>query len=309
MSSIMSPIATAISQYPYSPQSTEVLRLFHGRGHCYPGLAHINVDLLGAVLLVTLYQHEPNEALTPLLDAAHSSGVEAVVVQHRYQRGGPVEWLFGTAQETLVVTEDGLKFELQLGQSQNMGLFLDMANGRRWVREQAQHKKVLNLFAYTCGFSVAAIAGGADGVVNLDMSKGALRRGQRNHQLNQHDMRGIRFLPHDLFRTWGKLKKSGPYELVVIDPPSFQRGSFVATNDYQRVLRRLPELLSGQAELLICLNDPAIGSQFLIDLMQQHCPQAVFVQRLPNPESFPEAEAESSLKVLRFSYNETAVVE
>ncbi|MEH6649909.1 MAG: class I SAM-dependent methyltransferase [Motiliproteus sp.] len=305
----MSPIVEAISQHPFNPQSTEVLRLFHGRGHCYPGLAHINVDLLGSVLLITLYRQESNESLAPLVDVARSIEVGGVVVQHRYQRGGPVEWLYGAAQETLVVTEDGLKFELQLGQSQNMGLFLDMSNGRRWVREHAQHKKVLNLFAYTCGFSVAAIAGGADGVVNLDMSKGALRRGQRNHQLNQHEMRGIRFLPHDLFRTWGKLKKSGPYELVVIDPPSFQRGSFVATSDYQRVLRRLPELLTGQAELLICLNDPAIGSQFLTDLMQQHCPQAAFVERLANPERFPEADVESGLKVLRFSYSAAALVD
>ena len=307
MPSVMNPIVEAILLHPLSPQSSEVLRLFHGRGHCYPGLEHINVDLLGSVLLITLYQHEGNEVLVPLSAAAQAIKVDGVVVQHRYQRGGPVEWLYGSAQETLVVTEDGLSFELQLGQSQNMGLFLDMAKGRRWVREHAQHKKVLNLFAYTCGFSVAAIAGGADGVVNLDMSKGALRRGQRNHQLNEHDMRGIRFLPHDLFRTWGKLKKAGPYELIVIDPPSFQRGSFVATNDYQRVLRRLPELLSEQAELLICLNDPAIGSQFLIELMQEHCPQAVFVERLANPESFPEAEVESGLKVLRFSYSEAAI--
>jgi 23S rRNA (cytosine1962-C5)-methyltransferase len=162
---------------------------------------------------------------------------------------------------------------------------------------------VLNLFAYTCGFSVAAMAGGADGVVNLDMSKGALRRGQRNHQLNSHDMRGIRFLPHDLFRTWGKLKKAGPYELVVIDPPSFQRGSFVATNDYQRVLRRLPELLAPQAQLLICLNDPNIGVDFLIELMVEHCPQARFVERLANPDSFPERDPNSGLKVLRFGYD------
>ncbi len=302
MPSVMTPIVEAISQHPLSLQSSEVLRLFHGRGHCYEGVAHINVDLLGTVLLITLYQYESNEVLAPLRDAARRLGVEGVVVQHRYQRGGPVEWLYGSEQESLVVTEDGLKFELQLGRSQNMGLFLDMANGRRWVREHAQHKKVLNLFAYTCGFSVAAIAGGADGVVNLDMSKGALRRGQRNHQLNGHDMRGIRFLPHDLFRSWGKLKKSGPYELVVIDPPSFQRGSFVATDDYQRVLRRLPELLTTQAELLICLNDPNIGSQFLIDLMTEHCPQARFVERLDNPESFPEQDPDSGLKVLRFKY-------
>jgi len=299
----MQAILDAISGHSFHPASTEALRLFHGRGHCYEGLEHINVDLLGSVLLITLYKTETAVALTPLVDAARALGISAVAVQHRYQQNGPVEWLLGEPQTTLIVTEQGLKFELQLGHSQNLGLFLDMANGRRWVREQARHRNVLNLFAYTCGFSVAAMAGGADTVVNLDMSKGALKRGQRNHQLNDNDSQGVRFLPHELFRSWGKLKKLGPYELVIIDPPSFQRGSFVASADYQKVLRRLPELLSSEAELLVCLNDPDIGSQFLIDLMQQHCPAAAFVERLVNPASFPERDPQSGLKVLRFCYS------
>ncbi|MFT5721625.1 MAG: 23S rRNA (cytosine1962-C5)-methyltransferase [Motiliproteus sp.] len=298
----MQAIIDNISAHRFERHSTEVLRLFHGRGHCYEGLAHINVDLLGSVLLITLYQSETSEALLPLVAAAKAQGIPGVVVQYRYQQTGPVEWLSGEPASTLVVTEEGLKFELQLGQSQNMGLFLDMINGRRWVRDHARNCNVLNLFAYTCGFSVAAMAGGADSVVNLDMSKGALKRGQRNHQLNAENSRGVRFLPHELFRSWGKLKKLGPYERVIIDPPSFQRGSFVASSDYQKVLRRLPELLSREAEVLVCLNDPNIESQFLIELMQTHCPLAVFVERLANPASFPERDSQSGLKVLHFSY-------
>ncbi|MFT6914464.1 MAG: 23S rRNA (cytosine1962-C5)-methyltransferase [Motiliproteus sp.] len=298
----MQAIIDNISAHRFECHSTEALRLFHGRGHSYEGLVHINVDLLGSVLLISLYQPETAEALGILAVAARHQGIPGVAVQHRYQQGGPVEWLSGEPVSTLVVTEEGLKFELQLGQRQNLGLFLDMLNGRRWVREHALHCNVLNLFAYTCGFSVAAMAGGADSVVNLDMSKGALKRGQRNHQLNDKDSRGVRFLPHELFRSWGKLKKLGPYERVIIDPPSFQRGSFVASSDYQKVLRRLPELLCPQAELLVCLNDPDVESQFLIELMQTHCPLAVFVERLANPASFPERDSKSGLKVLHFSY-------
>jgi 23S rRNA (cytosine1962-C5)-methyltransferase len=284
---MMQAVIDAISSFDFDPVSTEAGRLFHGRGQCYPGLAHINVD----------------PQLQLLVEAARAKGFERLALQHRYQPGGPVEWLLGEPLTELAVTEAGLKFGLQLGQNQNHGLFLDMANGRRWVREHARERKVLNLFAYTCAFSVAALAGGADGVVNLDMSKGALKRGQRNHQLNGQDTRGVRFLPHELFRSWGKLRKFGPYELVIIDPPSFQRGSFVASQDYQKVLRRLPELLAERAELLVCLNDPAIDSEFLISLMEQHCPQAAFVERLVNPPSFPEAAAKHGLKVLHFSYS------
>lgn len=292
----------AINRTEFVSGCTEIARLFHGRGHCYTGLEHINIDWLPPVMLITLYQAESNERLQPLVDAAVVKGVGRVAVQHRYQRGGPIDWLHGEPMTELVVTEQGLKYGLQLGRSQNHGLFLDMANGRQWLRQRAEGARVLNLFAYTCGFSVAALAGGAKTVVNLDMSKAALKRGQQNHQLNGHDLRGIRFLPHELFRSWGKLRKSGPYDRVVIDPPSFQRGSFVASDDYQRVLRRLPELLLPEAELLVCLNAPTIAQDFLIELMQQHCPNAKYIERLANPDSFPEQDWDRALKVLHFHY-------
>ena len=50
---------------------------------------------------------------------------------------------------------------------------------------------------------------------------------------------GATFLPHDLFTTWGKIGRGGPYDLIVVDPPSYQKGSFVATKDYARLMRRL----------------------------------------------------------------------
>lgn len=96
-----------------------------------------------------------------------------------------------------------------------------MRYGRKWVLENSKNKRVLNLFAYTCGFSVSAIAGNAQSVVNLDMAKAALSKGRVNHQLNEHDLRKVRFLGYDLFKSWGKVKKFGPYDLIIIDPPEF----------------------------------------------------------------------------------------
>ncbi|MCT7000003.1 class I SAM-dependent methyltransferase, partial [Salmonella enterica] len=82
----------------------------------------------------------------------------------------------------------------------------------------AKGLRVLNLFAYTCGFSVAAIEGGAEHVVNLDMARGVLSRGRDNHRLNGHDLSRVTFLGHDLFKSWAKVIHSGPYDLVIIDP-------------------------------------------------------------------------------------------
>ena len=113
-------------------------------------------------------------------------------------------------------------------------------------------------------------------------------------------MSKVSFLGHDLFKSWGKVIGKGPYDLVIIDPPSFQKGSFLLTKDYQRVLRRLPELLSPQGTVLACMNDPAFGADFLIDGVTREAPSLRFEQRLENPPEFPDADVECGLKALVF---------
>ena len=288
---------------------SETRRLFHGRGRCWPGLEQLTVDWLQGVVLVSLFKEpeaEPLDALKQLLLSIaqspewQASGAHTLVLQHRYTLQSDTEWLVGEAIDECTLTEGGLSYRVDLGRKQNNGLFLDMRYGRDWVRANAEGKRVLNLFAYTCGFSVAAIEGGAQHVVNLDMSRAALSRGRDNHRLNGHDMSKVTFLGHDLFKSWGKVKSTGPYDLVIIDPTSFQKGSFLLTKDYQRVVRRLPELLSENGTVLACMNDPALGSGFLIDGVTQDAPSLHFVQRLDNPPEFPDADVECGLKALVF---------
>ncbi|OBU18589.1 methyltransferase [Photobacterium aquimaris] len=288
---------------------TEVRRLFHGRGRCWLGLEQITVDWLQGQVLVSLFK-EPDAdfmaALTDLLarltqtDVWQTSGARSLLLQHRYRQGSPMDVVWGQSSDYQDVIESGLTYKLDLGRNQNNGLFLDMRYGRDWVREHAAGKRVLNLFAYTCGFSVAAIAGGAEFVVNLDMAKAALSRGRDNHHLNNHDLKKVSFLGHELFKSWGKVRKMGPYDLIIIDPPSFQKGSFALTKDYQKILRRLPELLTTEGVVLACVNDPSLTSQFLIDGMASEAPDMVFTQRLDNPPEFNEIEPEGGLKALVF---------
>ena len=178
-------------------------RLFHGRGHCYPGLEDLVVDRFGSVLLIGCFGSNLARArclgmeLLEVLD-----GVTGVALQQRQGRGTAAEVIWGEVPGELVVEEAGLKYLVQPLLNQNVGLFLDMAPTRRWLRNAAAGKRVLNLFAFTCAFSVAAIAGGAKRVVNNDMSKPSLDWGRRNHELNGHDLRLIRMLrvSHKLIR-------------------------------------------------------------------------------------------------------------
>ncbi len=267
------------------------------------------MDWLQGVVLVSLFKEPEASQLEDLkrlsLEITHSeqwqqSGAHTLLIQHRYLPQSTAEWLLGDEIDEMTIVEGGLKYRVDLGRKQNAGLFLDMRYGRNWVREQSAGKRVLNLFAYTCGFSVAAIEGGASHVVNLDMSRAALSRGRDNHRLNGHDLSKVSFLGHDLFKSWGKVINSGPYDLVIIDPPSFQKGSFLLTKDYQRVLRRLPELLTAQGTVLACMNDPSFGPDFLIDGVTQEAPSLHFEQRLENPPEFPDIDPESGLKALVF---------
>lgn len=295
-----------------SAAPSETRRLFHGRGRCWPGLEQITVDWLQGVLLVALFKPVDDAELAALqqmlLDLGQSaawqqSGAHSLLLQLRYLPESPTQWLVGEAVEHWDICEHGLHYRLDLGKKQNSGLFLDMRYGRQWVQAHAAGKRVLNLFAYTCGFSLAALAGGAHQVVNLDMARAALSRGRDNHRLNQHDLSQVVFLGHDLFKSWGKVAKYGPYDLIIVDPPSFQRGSFVLSKDYPKVLRRLPELLSANGMVLACSNEPEIGPDYLIQAMADEAPSLRFCERLANPPEFPDSQPDSALKALVFRRN------
>jgi 23S rRNA (cytosine1962-C5)-methyltransferase len=284
---------------------TDAQRIFHGRGGLHPGCEAWTLDAFPPVWLVTKFGDataEEQAALTTALRARHAQlatpdQVLNAVLQIRHEGRSETTVLAGSVPDPHVVTEGGARYRVNLQRGQNHGLFLDMAEGRRWVREHAQGAKVLNLFAYTCAFSVAARQGGAKEVVNLDMAQGALTTGQQNHQLNGITS-GAKFLAHDLFSSWGKVTRMGPYDLVIADPPSYQKGSFVATKDWPRLLRRLPDLLKPGGRALLCLNAPEIPESFLRDLLAAEAPELEPMQRLPNPAVFADVSSDRALKVL-----------
>lgn len=304
----MQTLLDAIAQFELP---TDAQRIFHGRGGRFPGCEHLVLDAFPPVLLLTSFQ--------PLDDAVLATIDHALQARWaQIGQGKPLNWVFQTRQsgnkvetrlmagsvpEPHTVTEAGLQFRAHVLRGQNHGLFLDMAEGRRWVHEHvAQHPehrhgiKVLNLFAYTCAFSVAALHAGARQVLNMDMSQSALATGQQNHQLNA--LSGASFLAHDIFSSWGKITRSGPYHLIVIDPPSYQKGSFIATKDYAKLMRRLPDLLRPGGHVLLCLNAPELGTAFLKEQMAEIAPTLQFVERVANPAAFADVDEERSLKVL-----------
>ncbi|KRD55643.1 SAM-dependent methyltransferase [Acidovorax sp. Root275] len=306
----------------HMPLPTDAQRIFHGRGGRHPGCEQWTLDAYPPVYVLTSFlpAGEDTETQLATVGAALAARCEQLAP------GQPLNWVFqcrneqlrtqgrtetrlmaGAVPEPHAVTEHGLTFKVHVLRGQNHGLFLDMAEGRRWVDAFAAARstdryglKVLNLFAYTCAFSVVALQAGARQVVNVDMSHGAIAVGQQNHQLNGLTT-GASFLAHDIFSSWGKITRSGPYGLVIVDPPSYQKGSFVATKDYARLMRRLPDLLAPGGHALLCLNAPELGVGFLQEQMQELAPELQFVERVANPAAFADVDPERALKVLVYA--------
>lgn len=298
-----------LSMIEHIPQIdfTDCQRLFHGRGHAYENLSHVNVDWLSPVILITLYQavDEPWLLVQAHALKALTSECKSVQVQRRYEKFAPTQVLLGESIDHTVVIEHGLSYNIELGKAQNSGLFLDMANGRSWVYHNAMNKNILNLFAYTCAFSVAGIAGGASKVVNIDLSKSSLSKGRENHQLNKlskKEGKQIIFEGVDIFKSNSRIKKYGKYDLMICDPPSFQKGSVNIERDYAKIIRKIPQWMNPSAKLLLCLNSPDLNEKFLKDEVERECPDCTFEQRIDNPEVFKEAHIGKGLKVLLFTY-------
>ncbi len=175
-----------------------------------------------------------------------------------------------------------------------------MKNGRSFIKEISKDKNVLNLFSYTCAFSVCAISGGASKVVNVDMAKNALTIGRTNHHLNNLDTKKVKFMPYDILKSWSRIKKEAPYDIIIIDPPSFQKGSFEASKDYEKIIRRLDELAASKCTILSCLNAPELNSEFIKNKFSQFATNFKFIEKLNNVDEFVTSKDEKSLKNLVF---------
>ena len=293
-----------IEYIDFELSSNDSQRLFHGRGHAYPGLEHVCIDWISPVALITLYAPQDEISLSEWSDTLVSNleGCKSVQLQRRFLKGGPFETLAGEQITELVAIEHGLKYQISLGKVQNTGLFLDMANGRKWLNEKSPNASVLNLFSYTCGFSVAAIAGGASSVMNIDMSSAALSVGRANHKLNAHDPEGIKYQALDIFKSWGRIKKHGSYDILVSDPPSFQKGSVNIQRDYHKVIKRIPELVKPGGLIMLCLNSPDLDDDFLLGQMSEYAPDCKIIEKLDNPTVFKEVIPGKGLKVYIFQY-------
>jgi len=282
---------------------TDACRLVHGAADGWPGLY---VDRLGEVLLA-----RTTAALTvPQRRHIESFGARAVYHQ-LLQRGErpPPQWLWGApATKEIVVRENGWRFALRLDEGCSTGLFLDQRDNRRRLAERyigpgfeiAAVPEVLNAFAYTCGFSVCAAAGGGR-VVSVDLSKNYLAWGRQNFVLNGLDPSGHEFLHGDAFAWFRRLaKKKRLFDVIILDPPTFSRsresGVFRAETDYGALASAALPLLKPGGILLASTNAADLAPADFLDAVtgaiSRSGRKVLCQQYAPQPPDFPIERAE-----------------
>jgi 23S rRNA (cytosine1962-C5)-methyltransferase len=221
--------------------TTDCYRLLHGAVEGWPGLT---VDRYGPLLVVQTFRDPLSAGERAELEAACADLSLLVVWRHRGR--DPVD-LPEPSPEALadhVGLELGLSYRIRAEhRGQDPLLFLDFRAGRRWVKASSTGCSVLNLFAYTCGVGVAAAAGGAASVLNVDFAASALAVGQENAALNGLSMDFLQSDAIPALRQLAGLPIRGraarrryprlaarQFDRVILDPPTFARSPFGAVD-------------------------------------------------------------------------------
>ena len=187
-----------------------------------------------------------------------------------------------------IAHEEGLSYEIDFMAGYSCGLFIDQRANRQRVRTGCSGR-LLNLFSYTCSFSVAAAAAGAH-TVNIDLARSALHRGRRNFALNNFSTDGHRFIADDVFDVLPRLERRGEkFEWIVLDPPTFSRGHkgrvLRLESDYGQLIEMVCACASSGAMVLLSANCSTFNAGKIKALGRGHLRnRATFFEPEPLPD-------------------------
>ncbi len=288
---------------------TTAFRLINEEGDGLPGLA---VDVYDDYAVAQLYGEDgpwsAEARRSRVLDAIFALGFSGIylkvrprqantIVDARREEFAPKEPVRGTpAPESFAIFESGAPTLVRLADGLSTGIFLDQRSNRAKVRELVGGQNVLNLFAYTCGFSVSAALGGAWRTVSVDVSSNVLERGRENMiAAGVIDSGEHQFVADDVFAWIARARtKERPFDFVILDPPSYsttKKSRFSSSNDYADLAAAVLQLVRPGGKLLACSNNRGISHQKFRRLMHDAARKANVefsqMKEMPEPSDFP----------------------
>jgi 23S rRNA (cytosine1962-C5)-methyltransferase len=211
------------------PIASDAVRLIHGEADGLPGLI---VDRYGDTLSAQFLSAGTERWKQTIADLL----LQATGLQRLYERsdsgvrtleGLPAAtgWLRGSGATELTIREHEWQLTLDVADAHKTGFYLDQRDNRKLFADTVRHfgcRRVLNCYCYTGGFSIAALAGGAEQVVSVDSSAPALARASAHVALNGFDAGRHEALDADVNDTLRRYLKEGRrFDAIVLDPPKF----------------------------------------------------------------------------------------
>ncbi len=259
----------------FDAEHRTAFRLFNG---FYEGCPELAVDLYAATLLIHDYQALPQTAqlwLQPIQDFLLSRlpWVKTVIVKRRsaddpQERRGLVT--FGGPPDQKIL-ENGVWYAIDLQFNRDASFYLDTRSLRNWIRAAMKQNTLLNIFAYTGSLGVAALAGGARRVIQLDRSKTALSLAAASYDLNNFSEAKKDLLVGDFFKESGRLRRRGQaFDCVLVDPPFFsasRTGRVDLVSQNRRLVNKIRPLVNHQGRLVLVNNAIFVpGRSYLAEL-------------------------------------------
>lgn len=225
--------AIHLRQSLFCQKKTNCFRLVNAEADELPGLIIDLYDTIAVMQINTCGMQRLKEMLLSLLlkKLPYLTGIlEKSVSLSRLQEGLKEEKtvLFGNVPQELIVRENGLSMYVDTEEGQKTGLFLDQREMRQLIFRHAKGKRVLNCFSYTGGFSLFALAAGAEHVTSIDISKSACALAHKNTLLNAFPIEKHTIIQADVFEYLRQ--KELPFDLVILDPPAFAKKRQDVTN-------------------------------------------------------------------------------
>lgn len=290
---------------------TDAYRLVNSEGDGLPG---VTVDRYGAYLMVQLYSQAWDPHLPALLSALQRIFAPAGIYRKlRPQETRQLEaksrskeysrLVAGSAAPVpLQVVENGLHYLVDLHEGLNTGLFPDQRRNRRELMARAAGQRVLNLFAFTGAFSVAAAAAGAKQVTSIDVSQKYLNVARENFAINRLNPKRHEFLTGDVFAELKQLREQRRrFDIILFDPPSFsttKKSRFSTQGGTSRLVEATLPLLEAGGLLISSSNHQKVAMEdYLKELRRGALPtgrelRTIFTsgqpEDFPCPVSFPE---------------------
>ncbi len=239
-----------------------------GNNECYRlvdrDVADIVVDRYGPCLWISWLSPYPptRKELSFIEELAAKAGCEHWLVNDMVNRGRDPglarRWQSPSFPDRWQAGEGTMNFHLRADTGLSPGLFLDQRANRRFLGSHSRDARVLNLFAYTCSFSVAAALGGASIVTSVDISPRFLDWGKENFAANGLSTTNHIFTRADARDYLALARKRGwLFNAIVLDPPSFSRSKgkpFSVRSELIPMARNCFGLLAPGGELLVCTN-------------------------------------------------------